>query len=60
MVNLHWGDENVTSPSCFQLALARQLTRSPDITAVVGQHVHVVQPIRTLNGKLVVFGHGDR
>ena len=59
IVNLHWGDENVTAPSSFQLALAGQLTRSRDITAIVGQHVHVVQPIRTLNGKLVVFGEGN-
>ena len=59
IVNLHWGDENVTAPSSFQLGLAGQLTRSPDITAIVGQHVHVVQPVRTLNGKLVVFGEGN-
>jgi len=59
IVNLHWGDENVTQPSSFQLALASRLTRSPDITAVVGQHVHIVQPIRAINGKLVVFGEGN-
>ena len=59
IVNLHWGDENVAQPSSFQLALASKLTRSPDITAVVGQHVHIVQPIRTINGKLVVFGEGN-
>jgi Bacterial capsule synthesis protein PGA_cap len=59
IVNIHWGDENVTQPSTFQLALAKELTRSPDITAVVGQHVHVVQPIRKINGKLVVFGEGN-
>src|SRR5271165_5657984 len=58
IVNLHWGDEYVAQPSSFQLALAGRLTRSPDITAVVGQHVHIVQPIRILNGKLVVFGEG--
>jgi Bacterial capsule synthesis protein PGA_cap len=46
-------------PSSFQLALASRLTRSPDITAVIGQHVHIVQPIRTINGKLVVFGEGN-
>ena len=34
------------------------LSRSPDITAVVGQHVHIVQPIRIINGKLAVFGEG--
>ena len=59
VVNLHWGEENVAQPSSFQLALASQLTRSPDITAVIGQHVHIVQPIRVLNGKLVVFGEGN-
>src|SRR5512135_1886966 len=59
IVNLHWGDEDVIKPSSFQLRLAEALTRSPDITAVVGQHVHVVQPIRSLNGKLVVFGEGN-
>jgi hypothetical protein len=59
IVNLHWGNEYVAQPSSFQLALARRLTRSPDITAIVGQHVHVVQPIRIINGKLVVFGEGN-
>ena len=59
IVNLHWGDQYVARPSSFQLALAERLTRSPDITAVVGQHVHIVQPIRILNGKPVVFGEGN-
>jgi Bacterial capsule synthesis protein PGA_cap len=59
IVNLHWGNEYVAQPSGFQLALARKLTRSPDITAIVGQHVHVVQPIRIINGKPVVFGEGN-
>ena len=59
IVNIHWGDQYVARPSSFQLALASRLTRSPDITAVVGQHVHIVQPIRTINGKLVVFGEGN-
>ena len=59
IVNLHWGNEYVARPSAFQLSLARRLTRSPDITAIVGQHVHVVQPIRVIHGKLVVFGEGN-
>lgn len=59
LVNIHWGDENVHAPSRAQLALARALTRSPDITGVVGQHVHVVQPIRRIGGKLVLFGEGN-
>ena len=36
IVNLHWGDEDLAQPSSFQLALAKRLTRFPDITAVVG------------------------
>jgi poly-gamma-glutamate synthesis protein (capsule biosynthesis protein) len=59
IVNIHWGDQYVNQPSAFQMQLASQLTRSPDITAIVGQHVHIPQPIRMINGKLVVFGEGN-
>ena len=59
IVNVHWGTEYQSSPSAFQLATARALTKDPDITAIVGQHAHVVQPIRRMNGKLVVFGEGQ-
>ena len=59
IVNLHWGDEYAARPSSFQLRLARRLTRSPDITAIVGQHAHVVQPIRFIHGTPVVFGEGN-
>ena len=56
IVNLHYGDQNVARPGSFQFTLAATLTRSPDITAIAGQHVHIVQAIRILNGKLVVLG----
>ena len=59
VVNLHWGDEYQHAPSASQMSLARTLTRSRSITAVIGQHVHVVQPIRRINRKLVVFGEGN-
>ncbi|HEY2260635.1 MAG TPA: CapA family protein [Solirubrobacteraceae bacterium] len=59
IVNLHWGTENVSQPSEFQLRTSSALARDPDITAIVGQHVHVVQPIRRVRGKLVVFGEGQ-
>jgi Bacterial capsule synthesis protein PGA_cap len=49
-------DQHVARPGSSQLTLAATLTRSPGITAVAGQHVHIVQTIRILNGKLVVFG----
>jgi Bacterial capsule synthesis protein PGA_cap len=59
IVNVHWGDEYAAQPSAAQRRLADLLTRSRAITAVVGQHAHVVQPIRRVNGKLVVFGAGN-
>ncbi len=59
IVNFHWGEGYVSEPSAFQRSAADALTRDPDITAIVGQHVHVVQPIQRVNGKLVVFGEGQ-
>ncbi|MDQ5834161.1 MAG: CapA family protein [Actinomycetota bacterium] len=59
LVSLHWGIEYQHEPSAFQREVARQLTASPDVTAVIGQHVHVVQPIKRVNGKPVVFGEGN-
>jgi poly-gamma-glutamate synthesis protein (capsule biosynthesis protein) len=59
IVNLHWGSEYVQPVTAEQRGLAQQLTRSPAIDAIVGQHAHVVQPIRRVNGKPVVFGEGN-
>jgi poly-gamma-glutamate synthesis protein (capsule biosynthesis protein) len=59
LVNMHWGDENSTEPNTSQLKLARRLTASPLITGIVGQGPHVVQPIRRVNGKFVVFSEGN-
>ena len=59
IVNLHWGDEFRSGVTRAQRALAARLTRSKYVTAVVGQHAHVVQPIRWINGKPVVFGEGN-
>jgi poly-gamma-glutamate synthesis protein (capsule biosynthesis protein) len=59
VVNLHWGAEYRHAPTGIQWRLARRLTASPAVTAVVGQHAHVVQPIRFVNGKPVVFGEGN-
>ena len=59
IVNLHWGAEYTHAPLASQWALARRLARSPAIGAIVGQHAHVVQPIRFVAGKPVVFGEGN-
>jgi poly-gamma-glutamate synthesis protein (capsule biosynthesis protein) len=59
IVNLHWGTEYSHQPDAFQQALARRLGRSRAITAVVGQHAHVVQPIRRAGKTWVVFSTGN-
>ena len=59
IVNLHWGTEFSSAPDAFQRTLARRLSRSRAITAVVGQHAHVVQPIRRVGRLWVVFGEGN-
>jgi len=59
IVNLHWGAEYVHEITGEQAALADRLTKSRAIDAIVGQHAHVVQPIRRVNGKPVVFGEGN-
>ena len=59
IVNLHWGTEFQHAPDAFQVSLARRLARSRAITAVVGQHAHVVQPIRRVGRLWVVFGEGN-
>jgi poly-gamma-glutamate synthesis protein (capsule biosynthesis protein) len=59
IVNFHWGTEFQSAPSAEQRTLAAAVTRSKYVTAVVGQHVHVVQPIRWMHGKPVVFGEGN-
>ena len=59
IVNFHWGTEFQAQPSAFQLNTARELATDRDITAIVGQHAHVVQPISRVDGKLVVYGEGQ-
>ncbi len=59
IVNLHWGTEYSPAVSAAQRGLVERLGRSPDITAIVGQHVHVVQPIRRVRGRFVVYGEGN-
>jgi poly-gamma-glutamate synthesis protein (capsule biosynthesis protein) len=59
IVNLHWGTEYQPAPDAAQHRLVRRLKRAKAITAIVGQHVHVVQPIRRPGGRWVVFGEGN-
>jgi Bacterial capsule synthesis protein PGA_cap len=63
IVNIHWGpdfaSEYLSEVTPSQMALARSLASSEEVTAVVGQGSHVVQPIRRVAGRIVVFGEGN-
>jgi poly-gamma-glutamate synthesis protein (capsule biosynthesis protein) len=59
LVNLHWGVEYVHRPTAEQRALARRLLRGRAIDLLLGQHAHVVQPIRRVRGRFVVYGEGN-
>ncbi|HEY3070975.1 MAG TPA: CapA family protein [Gaiellaceae bacterium] len=59
VANFHWGNEYVHEPNTQQRDLARYLLRHRVVDVIVGQHVHVVQPIRRMGGRFVVFGEGN-
>jgi Bacterial capsule synthesis protein PGA_cap len=59
IVNFHWGNEYVHAPNSQQQSLARYLLKRRVVDLIVGQHAHVVQPIRRIAGRFVVFGEGN-
>jgi len=59
VLSIQWGNEYVTDPTANQLELAETFTSSQDIDMIIGNHAHVIQPIDTVNGKLVVYGLGN-
>jgi hypothetical protein len=59
LVSMHWGNEYQHQPSPVQVEQAETLLGSPDIDAIIGAHVHVVQPIDWIGGKPVIYGMGN-
>ena len=59
MVAVHAGDEYSHVPSSQQVAVFRALARSPYVDLVYGHHSHVVEPVRRVEGKWVVYGLGN-
>jgi poly-gamma-glutamate synthesis protein (capsule biosynthesis protein) len=59
VVSLHWGQEYRSAPTSTQLAQAKALLRSPDVDLVLGDHVHVQQPVQRIGDKYVVYGMGN-
>jgi capsule synthesis protein PGA_cap len=59
IANFHWGNEYVHEPNTQQRDLARYLLGHRVVDVIVGQHVHVVQPISRISRRFVVFGEGN-
>jgi poly-gamma-glutamate synthesis protein (capsule biosynthesis protein) len=59
VVDMHDGNEYQVKPTADQVAMATALTASDDVDLVIGEHVHVIQPITKVNGKWVVYGMGN-
>ncbi len=59
IVQMHWGAEYQATPTPDQRAEATQILASPDVDAIVGGHVHVVQPVEKIGTKYVVYGVGN-
>jgi len=59
VVSMHWGNEYQHEPSPVQVEQATALLTSPDVDAIIGDHVHVVQPIDRIGGKPVLYGLGN-
>jgi len=59
IVNFHWGDQYVHAPNQQQRTISDYLLRHRLVDVIVGQHVHVVQPVREIAGRFVVFGEGN-
>jgi poly-gamma-glutamate capsule biosynthesis protein CapA/YwtB (metallophosphatase superfamily) len=59
VVSMHWGQEYQVAPTARQLAQAKALLSSPDVDLILGDHVHVQQPVERIGDKYVVFGMGN-
>jgi Bacterial capsule synthesis protein PGA_cap len=59
IVNLHAGTEYAHEPSLQQRDLSRYLLSRRVVDLIVGQHVHVVQPVRRVSRRFVVYGEGN-
>jgi hypothetical protein len=60
VVSLHFGTEYDHEPSAYQRDIVDALLPSDDISAIVGHHAHVVQPIEKVDGTYVVWGLGNQ
>lgn len=63
LVSMHWGVEYSTKPNSEQKELAQYMA-DLGVTAIIGEHPHVIQPMDVLTGKdgnemLVIYSLGN-
>jgi|APSaa5957512535_1039671.scaffolds.fasta_scaffold106983_1 hypothetical protein len=58
IVNLHWGDEEISYPKPLDMAKARKII---DMGAdlIIGHHAHAIQSIEVYKGKYIFYGLGN-
>jgi poly-gamma-glutamate synthesis protein (capsule biosynthesis protein) len=59
ILSMHWGQEYRSQPTTAQRQLARRLLASPDVDLIIGDHVHVVQPVERFGDEYVIYGMGN-
>jgi len=59
VLSIQWGNEYQRAPSDEQLLLAERITASGAVDLIIGNHVHVVQPVAYVNDVPVVYGLGN-
>ena len=59
VVSMHWGTEYQVEPTPQEQEQAAALLASPDVDLILGDHVHVQQPVRRIGDKYVVYGLGN-
>lgn len=59
VLSIQWGNEYQQAPTPVQIEQATAFLESPDIDLIVGEHVHVAQPVDIINDKVVLYGIGN-
>ena len=60
IVSTHAGDENVAAPNAQQRRVAKALAASGAVNLILGNHVHVVQPVQKIGNMWIIYGHGNQ
>lgn len=59
VVAMHAGTENDPKPNAAQVKTATQIAKSHQVDLILGDHVHVVQPVQKIEDMWVAYGMGN-